>query len=368
MDSDALIELALEKLGCTQQTLAKRLGVSPTQVSKWKGNGTEHMSSEMEKKIKALAGLDEGADAGFIRRAGGATEAEKWERLIHYLAELAEAGSETGYDTDPLTCVGQLTWLPGQTLELLHKLGVKIPRPFPKKWDFDYGKASERKIETLLEEPLVELISAGFKALTNLYGFHAAFVSGLMNDPALEDEYEDAIEIEDRLLDLAFCKAEFDTEFDRSLTPNFKKFNYETLKDYRTMLATLKERAMRAGIPLKAELLNLVYDSADDCGQQADAESMGFNDDRLHPDIYMNELLVSSRLIHQVLPKILEKLDIKFTVDDSDLTLMSPEDEAHIAAARATETKELHSPKPLSLSVGETQDQSAPTPTEDQPS
>jgi transcriptional regulator with XRE-family HTH domain len=59
MDSDALIELALKKLGCTQQTLAKRLGVSPTQVSKWKGNGTEHMSSEMEKKLKALAGLDE---------------------------------------------------------------------------------------------------------------------------------------------------------------------------------------------------------------------------------------------------------------------------------------------------------------------
>jgi uncharacterized protein YjcR len=49
MDSDALIELALKKLGCTQQALAKRLGVSPTQVSKWKSNGTEHMSFEMEK-------------------------------------------------------------------------------------------------------------------------------------------------------------------------------------------------------------------------------------------------------------------------------------------------------------------------------
>jgi hypothetical protein len=194
----------------------------------------------------------------------------------------------------------------------------------------------------------------------------------LIYDPALEDAYEDAIEIEDRLLDLAFCKAEFDTEFDRSLTPNFQKFNYETLKEYRTMLATLKERAMRASIPLKAELLNLVYDSADECGQEADAESMGSNDNRLHPDIYMNELLVSSRLIHQVLPKMLEKLGIKFTVDDSDLRLMSPEDKARISAACATETEELHSPKPLSLPTEETEDQSAsaaPTEeTEGQPS
>jgi hypothetical protein len=92
------------------------------------------------------------------------------------------------------------------------------------------------------------------------------------------------------------------------------------------MLATLKKQPMRASIPLKAELLDLVYDSADDGGQQADAESLGFNDNRLHADIYMNELLVSSRLIHQVLPKILEKLEIKFTVDDSELRLMSPED------------------------------------------
>ena len=36
---------------------------------------------------------------------------------------------------------------------------------------------------------------------------------------------------------------------------------------------------------------------------------------RLHPDIYMNELLVGMRTMHTVLPLILEKLDININKD-----------------------------------------------------
>ncbi len=43
---------------------------------------------------------------------------------------------------------------------------------------------------------------------------------------------------------------------------------------------------------------------------------------RLHPDIYMNELLQGMRIIHQVLPAIMKKLGIDekdFTLDRSEL-------------------------------------------------
>lgn len=44
---------------------------------------------------------------------------------------------------------------------------------------------------------------------------------------------------------------------------------------------------------------------------------VGFNDRRLHPDIYMDELLVGMRLIHQVLPTVMMKLKI----DEKDFRL-----------------------------------------------
>ena len=48
MRSEALVQLALNTLSCSQKELAMRLGVSPTQISKWKKG--EHMSFEMEVK------------------------------------------------------------------------------------------------------------------------------------------------------------------------------------------------------------------------------------------------------------------------------------------------------------------------------
>ncbi len=67
----------------------------------------------------------------------------------------------------------------------------------------------------------------------------------------------------------------------------------------------------------------MVHASHDQLGHDAEAESLGFNGSRIHPDAYMNELLVGMRTIHQVLPAILKKLEIfdEFQIDGSDLRL-----------------------------------------------
>jgi hypothetical protein len=66
----------------------------------------------------------------------------------------------------------------------------------------------------------------------------------------------------------------------------------------------------------------MVNDDHDSLGHTAEAEALGFNAVRLHPDIYMNELLQGMRIIHQVLPAIMKKLGMDekdFTLDRSEL-------------------------------------------------
>jgi len=84
MDSEELVELALRSLKCSQKELAHRLGVSPTQISKWKKG--EHISYEMSEKLRTIANVGDKIPS-FVLLAGSLDDANKWERLIGFLAD-----------------------------------------------------------------------------------------------------------------------------------------------------------------------------------------------------------------------------------------------------------------------------------------
>jgi hypothetical protein len=68
----------LETLSCSQKGLALRLGVSPTQISKWKQG--EYMSSDMEEKFRTIINSGDKSPS-FVLSAGSLEAAKKWETL-----------------------------------------------------------------------------------------------------------------------------------------------------------------------------------------------------------------------------------------------------------------------------------------------
>lgn len=72
----ALVTLALKTLECEQKKLAKRLGVSETQITKWKQG--ESMSHEKQTKLRKLIGIDMYTDVAFVLAAGSVEAADKW--------------------------------------------------------------------------------------------------------------------------------------------------------------------------------------------------------------------------------------------------------------------------------------------------
>jgi transcriptional regulator with XRE-family HTH domain len=311
MGTESLITLVLQRLGCTQKELALRLSVSPAQISKWK-NG-EHMSVEVGAKLGELAGIGD-SDPDFVFLAGSLQDAEKWKVLLRYLADLAADGSETGYHTYRLEDEEEAELLYGHTFSVLQQMGVEIPQPFPTELACDHDSDDDR-LEDTLSQPLASLIIAIYRSYTDVYGFYAAYVSNLIDE--LELYEPPACDIEPCLLELAACKIE-----PPKLASRFSEFKRKTTREYEERLEFIKEKAFRAGLPIRAELLDLIHESHGALGSDAEAESLGFNKSRLHPDIYMNEILVGMRIIHQVLPAIMEKLGLdNFQLDESKLRL-----------------------------------------------
>jgi transcriptional regulator with XRE-family HTH domain len=133
MDSAALVQLALKTSSCDQKTLAKRLGVSETQITKWKRG--ESMSYEQQQKIRKITKIGDKLDPEFVLASGSVEAAKKWEKLVRFLAKNAysNAENESGFETDPFAD-GDLEGLPWQTWRTLQSMGVEWPRSFPLNW------------------------------------------------------------------------------------------------------------------------------------------------------------------------------------------------------------------------------------------
>lgn len=316
MNSEALVQLALETLSCSQKELALRLEVSPTQISKWKKG--EHMSGDMADKIRAIVNIGD-KDPSFVVWAGSLEAATKWEKLIHFLAEAADDDAETGYHTEPLRDdLGLLCWT---TFHTLREMGVDLPKTFPNELDIDYEEDPDNLWDLIDENPYSSLIYKIYKSFTNVYGFYVAYVYEVVFDDELDLWEAVGCDIDACLLKLAASK--IDIEEVKDLATKFREFKHRITKDYEKWLNVVKERAFRAGVPLRAELLSMVYGADEELGQEAESESLGFNSSRLHPDIYMDELLRGMRIIHQVLPAIMKKLGIddEFKLDESELRI-----------------------------------------------
>lgn len=323
MHVNSLIELAISGSGLGRKEISSELGISSQQFRKM--TTQTYLPDEIELALRSLAGIGD-MDPEFVKLAGGVCNAKKWAILMDHHADIAWEESEAGYDTYYFNSHEyERPLLHYMTASALLQAGIPLPKPFPEEIDFprehthldeDDWEARSKAYENNKHSSLIRAL---YLSLNDVYGFYAAYISELIDDEQMGLMETPAENIEPCLMSLALTKVDIKP----APTTEFSEFQRKINGQYEDWLAIVRQRTFQTGYPVKVEVLNLVYDSHDSLGHQAEAESFGFNDSRLHPNVYMNELLVGMRVVHQVLPAILGRLGImdEFKLDESKLGL-----------------------------------------------
>lgn len=318
MNSKSLITLAMSTLSCNQSKLADLLGVSKAQISKWKSGET--ISRDMEVKILDLIGLDKEASPELIQLTGSKEQADKWCHLISYLTKHTLNTVAPDIHPAPLDMglgVAQFTF---EVLSNLNAAGVQIPHTFPKELDL-VGITTET--ESIIEDEsvfddikhaidnneLASTIIAAFECLCDVYEFYevniqeTVYALEKLTDYQLPTEIED---IEDYLFEVALAK----TDIDSLKYPSFDLYKTRVLHQLSMNLWVLKKTAYNHRVPLQVEVMHLVHTPLYELGQLAEMSITNVFSGAIHPDTYMNELLVGMRKLQTALPVICEKLGI----------------------------------------------------------
>ena len=300
--SKCLIEVALKELGVNQKQLAERLNVSTGQISRWKNHG-DYISADLTKKLTTLCKLDE-TSPEFALFVGSIKNAKRWEKVIESCFDVAfdnygDFGSALhGYGMD---------YVSSEIATTLKGLGIEFPSKVPVlvEMEFNEQELTNEQWQAYSEIPQVKVLSELISEYVVLENFYNTYIHSL-NSYVDDDLFELSIEIHGNLFQLAACKMDIPVEL--SVSNDEHRFKWE--RWYRTKISELKAAAVERKIPLKEELLKLVNDETESVANTTEYEAWGFNNNRIHPDIYMHEILLRLRRIDKVLPFIIKKLGI----------------------------------------------------------
>jgi len=189
----------------------------------------------------------------------------------------------------------------------LSQIGIRPPASFPSELEpYIHGQYLEGDPEALSKSTQRNsyycVIDGIFHSLVEVSELLGAYAEKLDREATtLPDEHKlGAI-----LLDLAIFKIEVDEDF----APNINEFRRSLVSKSKRWLAALRDSSACVGKPLRAELIKMIDEDAKNPIHEQGSERVSFGP--VHPDVYMNEILVTFRMLSRVLPMILEKLEAK---------------------------------------------------------
>lgn len=310
MTQNNLILLALKKLDCSQKELGKMLDVSPTQISLWKKG--ESMSENKISSLKIILSIsDSSEDEDLLNHVNG--DKIEYKRWLNFFKAIARDASE---DIESMTVT--VVESDGRDIEdciipsflySCERSGFKLPQKLPDYIPVDFSadsKFDEKINDRIYNEPFTKIIRATFSAMVSIEDYHGLFLSDLTDD-------FDNLEISMNTTSYSFIRGV--KEYARDMItnenmPTFQEYFNEIYKLMKSQINLVKKLSFEKNVPIKTEFMDFITEDLDHLYDVCEQNHFRMKRS-IHPDIYMNELIVTGRENNKLLKAIAEKLDIK---------------------------------------------------------
>lgn len=292
-----LIEAAIKEQKCSQKELAEMLDVSSAQISKWKNN--EHISFEMQNKLLSMANIEMDLLRS-VEWSGSVKNAKLWNEVVELIGKNKNFANESGFEIEMLENPDyQLTDIVTYGLS---EAGIIAPEVL---FDDMEGLERESLWDLTNQNDFLKMIKRLIGEYSSLYGFYMMHIENLINEEVFEDkEWQLAFDLDLILLALVKCGE------NKYAGKDFKLFEMQTIARFEKIIGDIKATAFENGIPLSSELNGLIEKDAEMLESESEDKFTGKMGKMIHPDIYMNELILGTRAINAILPLICNKLDI----------------------------------------------------------
>jgi len=292
-DDNVLILLAAQDLG-SLASLAKKLNVEEQVLLQWLDSPRPHLPPELTQQLEEMTIGEKYIDSLTILAIGGLKALKQWQGLTNTL--MSEACERSLFDVPCPLLDEDKTALCEQVLAALLQAGMSFSP------DIGTNLNSMNNIDDIESNEFTSLLSKIFNAMVNLDCYYQNFFESIAETPEVEFKYYHYWD--EILVDLAV----YHVLDDQKRFPSIDTFKRQTELKVQGYITALKCHAYQHRLPLRAELLDLLTKEHKALYDYTEAEMMGLLPPQIHPDIYINEIIESQRLAHQVLPEICRKL------------------------------------------------------------
>lgn len=325
-DNEKFINLVLDHTGLNQKSLAKKLGVSQTLITRWKQG--DNISFEHSNKMQALLGFEDSCigvdDIAAIVAMGGVENYHTWFFYVvsyyernheHIDLDFPSVMAEQFHDNEPKHIES--------TLNLLVKCGVPFPTEIPEAVTtlINYKQLDDQTLEELEDDleinegGILHEISTALHCVMRELIIRFTYLNlchSLITGEQLEVVYETQMEVEGGLTDYAVGNALKGTKYagKLELTDDIDA----SKKALERAITKAKENIISNNLPIVDHLDNVITYTADELDCKIEAHQMGFakpigvlRDENKN----VHELLKQSEYQTQMLEAICNHLGIK---------------------------------------------------------